>query len=151
MERLSADEKYIRLSIFLILWREKIVEPYEDERSDALTPTQFYGLCAVKYYGQMTMTALSAAMHMSKQNSTKLADRLVELAYVERNFDEKDRRVIRLRISEKGAAYLEKSLFSRTQRLVAKMEQLSQKDQDEFFRCMDTMSGILEKMTSGKA
>lgn len=150
MELLNMEEKHKKLCMFLMLCREKITEPCESEMKGVLTPLQFYGLCAVHYYHEMTMTDLASVMNMSKQNTTKLADHLVEAQLIERKLDVKDRRIVRISMTQKGDAYLNSSFILHTQRLVAKIEKLPKEDQEDFYSSLDCLNRIFQKMPAQK-
>ena len=143
---MSRKEREESLRLFLILYHEKIAEPCERAVRPYLTPLQFYALCAVNYYGPMTMTKLTQILNISKQNTTKLADKLIESGFCRRRADPADRRVILLEINENGKKMIEENFRSRLNYMLEEIERLGPQDRAAFFHAMETLNRLFEKM-----
>ena len=63
-------------------------------------------LKVVKKQGPMSMSAIADALYYSKQNLTKLVDKMVKEGYVERLPDPSDRRVLRVALTTQGRTFL---------------------------------------------
>jgi DNA-binding MarR family transcriptional regulator len=67
-----------------------------------LTPPQFYVLATIGYAGGLPFGEIGAKMLVTVSNLTGIVDRLEEKKLVMRQRDAKDRRVVRVVLTEKG-------------------------------------------------
>jgi MarR family transcriptional regulator, 2-MHQ and catechol-resistance regulon repressor len=68
-----------------------------------LTPPQFYVLATIGYAGGLPFGEIGAKMMVTVSNLTGIVDRLEEKKLVIRNRDDKDRRVVHVLLTDKGA------------------------------------------------
>ncbi len=68
-----------------------------------LTPPQFYVLATIGYAGGLPFGEIGAKMMVTVSNLTGIVDRLEEKKLVIRKRDEKDRRVVHVLLTDKGA------------------------------------------------
>lgn len=68
-----------------------------------LTPPQFYVLATIGYAGSLPFGEIGAKMMVTVSNLTGIVDRLEEKRLVQRKRDDKDRRVVHVILTEKGA------------------------------------------------
>jgi MarR family 2-MHQ and catechol resistance regulon transcriptional repressor len=68
-----------------------------------LTPPQFYVLATIGYAGSLPFGEIGAKMMVTVSNLTGIVDRLEEKKLVTRKRDQKDRRVVHVLLTEKGA------------------------------------------------
>lgn len=68
-----------------------------------LTPPQFYVLATIGYAGGLPFGEIGAKMMVTVSNLTGIVDRLEEKKLVQRKRDDKDRRVVHVIMTEKGA------------------------------------------------
>ena len=68
-----------------------------------LTPPQFYVLATVGYAGSLPFGEIGAKMLVTVSNLTGIVDRLEAKKFVARKRDEKDRRVVHVTLTDKGA------------------------------------------------
>jgi len=68
-----------------------------------LTPPQFYVLATIGYAGGLPFGEIGAKMMVTVSNLTGIVDRLEEKKIVVRKRDEKDRRVVHVVLTDKGA------------------------------------------------
>ncbi|MBI2360039.1 MAG: MarR family transcriptional regulator [Deltaproteobacteria bacterium] len=67
-----------------------------------LTPPQFYVLATIGYAGGLPFSEIGEKMMVTVSNLTGIVDRLEEKGLVVRDRDVRDRRVVRVRLTEKG-------------------------------------------------
>ena len=72
------------------------------ERLD-LTPPQFYVLATIGYAGGLPFSEIGEKMMVTVSNLTGIVDRLEEKGLVTRERDARDRRVVRVRLTDKGS------------------------------------------------
>jgi MarR family 2-MHQ and catechol resistance regulon transcriptional repressor len=68
-----------------------------------LTPPQFYVLATIGYAGSLPFGEIGAKMLVTVSNLTGIVDRLEDKKFVVRKRDDKDRRVVHVMLTEKGA------------------------------------------------
>ncbi|MEK7783452.1 MAG: MarR family transcriptional regulator [Candidatus Binatota bacterium] len=68
-----------------------------------LTPPQFYVLATIGYAGGLPFGEIGEKMMVTVSNLTGIVDRLEEKGLVVRERDGHDRRIVRVRLTEKGA------------------------------------------------
>lgn len=68
-----------------------------------LTPPQFYVLATIGYAGSLPFGEIGAKMLVTVSNLTGIVDRLEDKKFVVRRRDDKDRRVVHVMLTERGA------------------------------------------------
>ena len=87
-------------------WHYWFARPFKRMLNDGVSLDMYYCIQSMRRSGRtMTMTELANFARMPKQQMSKLVDKLVEGGFAERLSDPDDRRVIRLRATEKADEY----------------------------------------------
>ena len=110
-----------------------------------ITLPQLLILELLSHQGASKMTDLAKFMKVTTAASTGIVQRLVRLAYVQREYDSKDRRIIRIKLSVKGTEVLKKINQQRTQSVTKIFSQISQDDRGEYLRILMQVKDILQK------
>ena len=92
--------------LFLPLFYRKILRVASQEKRVNPINTQFQVLAIVMHSGNLRISEIGRRLGISSPNMTPLIDRLIEKGYAERLLDSKDRRVIKIGISEKGRRFV---------------------------------------------
>ena len=92
----------------------------------------------------MTMTELANFARMPKQQMSKLVDKLVEGGFAERLSDPDDRRVIRLRATEKADEYVASFLEKDAAEFRAFFDQLEGEERETFCTALRTIHDTFE-------
>ena len=90
---------WIRFLRFNLLSSKKLQEDLE--KLD-LTPPQFYVLATIGYAGGLAFSEIGQKMMVTVSNLTGIVDRLEKKDVVARERDSRDRRVIRVTLTDKG-------------------------------------------------
>lgn len=98
--------------------------------------------------GASKMTDLAKFMKVTTAASTGIVQRLVLLGYVQREYDQSDRRIIRIKLSTKGTELLKKINQQRTQSVTKIFGQISENDRGEYLRILMQVKDILDKEES---
>lgn len=91
---------WVRFLRFNLLSNKKLQDDLE--RLD-LTPPQFYVLATIGYTGGIPFSEIGEKMMVTVSNLTGIVDRLEEKGLVTRERDAHDRRIVRVRLTEKGS------------------------------------------------
>jgi len=123
---------------------------HSDIYEGKITLPQLLILDLLSTHGFFKMTDLAKYMKVTTAASTGIVQRLVLLGYVQREYDEKDRRVIRIKLSLKGGALLKKINQQRTQLVTKIFKQISEDDRGEYLRILIQVKDILDKEENRK-
>lgn len=66
------------------------------------TPATLFTLAALAHHGKLTMTGIGNHLMVPKSHVTVLVDKLIADNLAERHFDETDRRIINIKLTQKG-------------------------------------------------
>ena len=91
---------WVRFLRFNLLSNKRLQD--ELEKLD-LTPPQFYVLATIGYAGELPFGEIGEKMMVTVSNLTGIVDRLEEKGLVARERDAHDRRIVRVRPTEKGS------------------------------------------------
>ncbi|MGA9173035.1 MAG: MarR family winged helix-turn-helix transcriptional regulator [Thermoactinomyces sp.] len=108
-----------------------------------ITPPQFNALVWLKDEGDLTIGELSQKMFLACSTMTDLIDRMEKNGMVERVRDDRDRRVVRIHLLDKGRRIIEDVLETRRQYL---SEILSHLSDDEALEIQKHLSILYEEM-----
>ncbi|MCX7711827.1 MAG: MarR family transcriptional regulator [Clostridia bacterium] len=103
-------------------------------------------LFMIKKEDSKPMSYFSEKLMLPKSNLTVMADRLIEEGFIERAFDPNDRRVIILRITEKGDQYLCKAREKVKLHVAEKLVVFSDEEINRLNELVEEMKAIFSKM-----
>lgn len=108
MDEVARMEKELRYIAAIIKHNgRKILKNY------TITPPQFIALQWLFEHGEMTIGDLSQKMFLAFSTTTDLVDRMEKNDLVKRIRDEKDRRVVRIKLLEEGKRVIEEVIDKR--------------------------------------
>ncbi len=105
------------------------------------TPATLFTLGALFHHGKLTMTGIGNHLMVPKPHVTVLVDKLISDELVERLYDESDRRIIYIQLTEKG-----REIFLATKKIIGKefRDRLEQLDQGAKERLLDSSANVKE-------
>ncbi|GBG07948.1 hypothetical protein B1748_17475 [Paenibacillus sp. MY03] len=106
-----------------------------------VTSTQMFMLHFIRESGSCRLTALAEKLDVQPGAVTAMIDRLGKSGYVTRENDAKDRRVIRVRLTEAGEDIIKKSHELRKEIVAKYMESLSSAE-------VETVTVLMEKLVA---
>ncbi len=106
-------------------------------------------LVVVKRRGPLSMSAIAQELSYSKQNLTKIVDRLVKEGLVDRSPDTSDRRVLNIEMTEKGRQFMADRRERMRARLVEDLSHLSDEELEELMDTFERVRGALPKLLPG--
>lgn len=89
----------------MIILHKRIFNPLVMSKVIHLTPAQFSVLFFLRRHDNSSVTDVATYFNISKPNMTPILDALIKKGYLQRNRDEKDRRIIRLSLTPSGRAF----------------------------------------------
>lgn len=121
----------------------------EDKPSPKLTSLQFLTITYLHHVARekkgIPMNILTKFLGISKQQTTKLVDSLVELEMVERYWNVDNRREVLVILSEKGEKHLKDLFKIREKNLTKKYEVLTDEELEHLMNLLNESLKILEK------
>lgn len=124
----------------------KLLVPYHNSFKEVLSPLQFYTLCVIKYYKTITMTQLSISMKMPKQNMTKIINKLINVGFIERLNDPKDKRITNITLSEEGNNFLINTAKFNAKKINNSIIDLGEEKAENFYNAINTLNNILSNI-----
>lgn len=110
-----------------------------------ITPSQLSALTVVAKRGEVTLGELASVERIAPPSMTRIAARLEEQGFVERQVDPADRRVARLAASDKGLALLDTIRTRRDAYLASRLQEFSDEDR----AVLEAAVPLLERLASG--
>jgi len=114
-----------------------------DSNKENVTLSQLLILNILHINGESKMKDLAAGMNVSTAAMTGIIQRLVKAGYCRRVYDADDRRIIRVRLSEKGTSALKKLNLERRQAILKIFGKLSEKDRFDYLRILMQIREVL--------
>jgi len=112
-----------------------------------ISPGAYYVMMYLKKYDSLSMSDLGKMLLISKPNVTTLVNRLITKGFVLRSSDKHDRRIIMIRLSSKGAQFVEKNNSKYTDRIKKKLMSLSDPELEKFSISFQTVKELLVKIS----
>ncbi|MDD4941737.1 MAG: MarR family transcriptional regulator [Candidatus Omnitrophica bacterium] len=121
------------------LWKREINEL----TSGTITPPQIFILIYLNKMVELRMTDVARYLSVTTAAATGIVDRLVRGDYVSRVYDPSDRRIIRVRLTEKGKDLVKNLIVHKVSRIKEVFSRLSDKDRTDYLRVLTRIQGIL--------
>lgn len=144
-EKISA-EFVQNLLLVLPNWHSKLVRPFKDLLNREMSLETYYCLETLKLSGTITMTEMAQRLKVPKQQVTKLVDNLSDHQFVERVYDEEDRRVIRIRLTPRAEKYLDEYYLKNTAFIQSLEEQLTEEELIKLNQAVLILGEILPRL-----
>jgi DNA-binding MarR family transcriptional regulator len=121
----------------------RLARVLRQKAQDPITPSQLSALVSIERDGPVTLGELAALESVQPPTMTRIVAALEEDELVQREADQTDRRISRVRITALGRRLLEKNRSRKTAYLASRMRGLNAEELDVLARA----AGLLERMT----
>jgi len=112
-----------------------------------VTPPQFNALLELDHHGQLTMGELCDHLYLACSTATDLVDRMERNALIERERDPNDRRVIRLKIKERGRRIIAEVLEARRNYLATVMQSIGEEEKGRLIQALEQIYLLMTRNT----
>lgn len=112
-----------------------------------MTSGQYTTLHVIACGKEWRMTDLSHKLHVSAGSLTTMMNRLIELGLVSRERSATDRRVVTVRLTEAGKNILQSGRDHMRHTMAQMLAELPEDDRESFKLSLDSINGIMEKLT----
>ncbi len=104
----------------------------------------------LKHEGQLNMSALGKKLMAPKPNVTVFIDKLIEHEYVERLYNDSDRRVISIKLTESGQNRIDEHLKEMKKYFRQFMKRFSEDDLEMLKKSIENVNYFVEKYKNDK-
>lgn len=132
-------DKLIRRVSFVIKCRGRDILNEFD-----ITTPQFNALLLLKEHGDMTIGDLGSKMYLASSTATDLIDRMERNGLVVRVRDSNDRRVVRLRMLEKGHQMIKEVLANRKRYLSTILSQVPEAELEALKKALQSLYELMK-------
>ncbi len=108
-----------------------------------VTSPQLDALVYLKECPDLTMGELGQRMYLACSTATDLCDRLERNGLVARERDQADRRVIRLKITQKGLGIIDKVLEARKRYLLTILSQIMPEERNQLIKSLSRLQILM--------
>lgn len=108
-----------------------------------ITPPQFNALLTLIEHGSLTIGDLSTKMYLACSTVTDLLDRMERNELVVRVKDEKDRRIVRIQVLDKGNDLIEKILKTRRLYLASVLSECDDEKMAELVANVELLNSLM--------
>lgn len=143
------ETEAIQESLLAVLpyWNYRISKPFKHLLDDGVSLEMYYCLQIMRGFDEaLTMSELGQRIQMSKQQLTKIVNRLEEHGFVRRIHDPSNRRIVKLQVTEEALDYIECFLHQKAECFREIIENMDEKDQADFKQAIDILTRILAKL-----
>lgn len=141
------SEKFVK-NLLLVLpgWNSKLVRPFRETLNREMSLETYYCLQTIRAFESVSMTELARHLRVPKQQVTKLVDNLSQYDFILRVSDEKDRRLIRICLTEQANAYID-DYYRKNQTFIHMLRtQLTDQELERLSAAVETLGEILPKL-----
>ena len=116
---------------------------------DQITPQQLRVLVIIGTRDRVKASDISHALDIHPSSATRLCDKLVTGAWIDRRVDPDDRRQVALHLTHNGSALLATVMDHRRRDLQRVLDALTPRDRDNLNRCLTLISDALGEPHEG--
>lgn len=110
-----------------------------------ITPPQLDALLVLREFGELTMGELCGRMFLACSTATDLIDRMERNGLIERVRDTNDRRVIRLRVLDKGSVVIDEVLVARRDYLSTILTEVDVPDKERLIQSLEQLNYLMTR------
>lgn len=110
-----------------------------------LTVSQIHALIFLKKHPSAQMSEIAKEFKIELPSATSLINKLVDTKLVERKPDEKDRRLVRIALTNQGEQLLAEAMKERSKKITHTLSYLSESDKKQLSRIIKQLLGTMEK------
>lgn len=105
-------------------------------KPDDVTQGQLDIMEYIFFNGDASLSHLSDCLYLSMPNASREVKKLTEKGYLDKQYNETDKRTHRIVLSERGNQLMQGLLDSYNERIKARYAHLEEKDEDEYIQLM---------------
>ena len=103
-------------------------------------------LICLEHHGSMSISEIAKKLGIYKPNMTPILDKLIQEGFIIRCEDPKDRRILRIQLTEKADEFIKEQKKKLKEIFAHKISHLSEEDLNTLIKSSSELSGILSKL-----
>ncbi len=115
-----------------------------------LNHTHVKTMIILNFEGEQPMSVVSHKLNLEKGSFTPVANHLIELGYIEKVLDPRDKRVYNLRLLEKGKTLTKEVIANHNAFVNKRMEHLKEDEKKRYFDAIELIIGLTAQMQQNK-
>lgn len=119
----------------------------EFDRTNNLGRRQLYTLNVLSQVDMLNMSNLADKIGVSNQQLTKIVDKLVRKGYAKRNYDENNRRIILVSLTDDGKQYLDEMSAKISESINVHTKNMTKERKKEILESIDVLNDFLDEIT----
>ena len=139
----NLSEQFFQLIMQL---HKKVLKPEEFMKGLPIPPSHAKVIFYLSHKGSAPVSVIAKDLLISKPNMTPIIDKLFEEGYVNRYEDSKDRRILRVEVTEKAKDILKLKKELAVKSLVSKLSELEDEDIYNLNSNLESICSILDKI-----
>lgn len=144
-QRIAEELASIPPLVFRII-RSKVIKTALSDFKAGMTPLHYEIIRLLEDEDSLHCSEIGRRLHIAKAQMTGLIDKLVSNGMVERSTDDTDRRMIRVRLTANGKAFLKDQKMSVTNAISMAMMGLSEKELTELSVSINKIRDFLSEL-----
>lgn len=126
---------------------KKILKPEEFMKAFPIPPSHAKVIFYLTQKGPSPVSAIGKELCISKSNMTPIIDKLLEDGYVNRYEDPKDRRILRIEVTEKAKETFKLKKEFAIKALMDKLSELSEEDIENLGTILEDFTKLIVKLS----
>ncbi|MGL5256911.1 MAG: MarR family winged helix-turn-helix transcriptional regulator [Proteocatella sp.] len=139
----NLSEQFFQLIMQL---HKKVLKPEEFMKGLPIPPSHAKVIFYLSHKGSTPVSVIAKELLISKPNMTPIIDKLFEEGYVNRYEDSKDRRILRVEVTEKAKDILKLKKELAVKSLISKLSELEDEDIYNLNNNLESICNILKKL-----
>lgn len=129
--------------IMPVMFKEFTKKLTKELHKTDITLPQFFVLEFLGREGESKMTELAHFMNVTTAAMTGIVGRLVRDSYIERIYDQNDRRIIKVKLTNEGSSIVRKICERKQQMIVKVFGKISEVDREQYLRILNQIKKIM--------
>ena len=127
-------------------WNHKLVRPFKQTLRGKMSLDTYYCLQTVHFCGPLSVTELAQLVKAPKQQVSKLVENLCSNGLLARAEDLKDRRAVRLAVTDEAVAYIQESYYQNREFMAGLEHRLTPEEIEKLDEALETLLRLLPKL-----
>lgn len=145
MDKESFEKMLDDFLVYFPVFYQKVISS-KDFHSKQTSASYYQILGVLMYHDSLPTSVIGDILYISRPNMTSYIDKLVKDGMVERIPDEKDRRIIRIKLTSGGMEFIKKSRLIVEENMSENLSSLNAEELEELYKAIKTVKSTLLKI-----
>lgn len=145
MDKESFEKMLDDFLVYFPVFYQKVISS-KDFHSKQTSASYYQILGVLMYHDSLPISVIGDILYISRPNMTSYIDKLVKDGMVERIPDEKDRRIIRIKLTSGGLEFIKKSRLIVEENMRENLSSLNAEELEGLYKAIKTVKSTLLKI-----